>query len=148
MLPLLLLAVSFDASHCRSKCESLFGDALSKKQSCLAMCAGGFVQREKIHFGRRHMKKEVGQCLEKCNQNVSSATEFQDWTRCRRLCVINPATAKHELFPEEDCNSACDRYWKGTVHYKPCQDQCRQWAPKQSPGPTPPPDKPNIFHVW
>jgi hypothetical protein len=94
------------------------------------------------------MKKEVSTCLAKCNQHVNSTTRFHEWNRCRRSCVTNPDTGEREFFPSDHCNSECDRYWRGTVHWKPCQSQCITLTGGNAPNATPAPHRPNVYNVW
>jgi hypothetical protein len=142
-----LLSVFFNADHCKRKCKSLYSDSPSRKSLCLGTCSGGYVEREKIRFGAPEMKKEVSVCLAKCNQNVNSTTDFHGWMKCRKTCVV-PKTDRHEFFALTQCESECDRYWKGTVHWKPCQDQCQILGHRAEPGPTPPPRGVNIQDLW
>jgi hypothetical protein len=145
---LFLLALAFDSEHCKRKCESLFSDSPTRRALCLGTCSNGFVERERVQFGEPQMKKEVSVCLAKCNQNVNSTTDFRSWTKCRRACVVDPETEQQEFFARSQCDSECDRYWKGTVHWRPCQDQCQAFAPQGRGGPTPPPGGAEVRKVW
>jgi hypothetical protein len=140
-----LLCVAFDSSHCRQKCESSYGESPKKKALCLDVCSSGTGTRERVQFGQPQMKKEVVSCLAKCNQNVNSTTEFRSWAKCRKTCATDPDTEEREFISSPECSSGCDRYWKGTVHWKPCQDQCTELGRSESPAQA---KKPNGRPVW
>lgn len=134
-------SVPFDSNHCKRKCESLFLDSPTKKALCLGTCSNGFFEREKIVYksnnNNRNNKEYVSKCLANCSRNVNSATDFKQWTKCRKSCVLSDKnTQQHQTnyipFGADECNAECDRYWKGTVHWVPCQQQCQFFAKKYS----------------
>lgn len=133
--------VAFDQNHCKRKCESLFSDSPTKKSLCLGTCSNGFFEREKIVYKYENINKKnsekITKCLENCSINVNSATDFKAWTKCRKSCVLSDQIKSSQQqnyipFGLDECNSECDRYWKGTVHWEPCQQQCQKFIQKYS----------------
>ncbi|OHS92711.1 hypothetical protein TRFO_40968 [Tritrichomonas foetus] len=128
MIFIALLSLVFDSEHCKRKCQTLFGDSPTKISLCLHTCSNGFYEHENIQYVHRQMKEDVKVCLEKCSENVNSTTKFTRWLKCRKSCLAIPDSEEISFFPPEQCNAECDRHWKGTVHLKPCQDQCSQFT--------------------
>jgi hypothetical protein len=125
---LALLLFAFDGSHCKRKCEVQFAESPTKKSLCLEVCSDGIGARERVQFGQPEMKKQVVSCLARCNQNVNSTADFHSWAKCRQSCARDPETDEIAFISDRECGSGCDRYWKGTVHWPPCQDQCKDFA--------------------
>jgi hypothetical protein len=123
-----LLCLALDGSHCKRKCESQFGESPHKKSLCLEVCSKGTGARGIVKFGEPQMKKEVISCLARCNQNVNSTTEFHSWAKCRESCATDPEEEEPVFISGDECQAGCDRYWKGTVHWKPCQNQCTEFG--------------------
>lgn len=83
--------------------------------------------------------KNISKCLKSCNGDLDSRAirekgEFTKWMKCRQLCFTDSNSNNQESFEfpflhdsdnQEICDQECDRYWKGTVHWKPCRDQCQ-----------------------
>lgn len=133
--------IPFDSNHCKRKCENLFSDSPTKKSLCLGTCSNGFFEREKIVYKydnrNKNNKESVSKCLANCSKNVDSTTDFKLWTKCRKSCVLSelnksPHQTNYIPFGPDECNAECDRYWKGTVHWEPCQQQCQSFAKKYS----------------
>ena len=146
----LIFSLFFDSQHCKRKCLSLFAGSPSKKRMCLGTCTNGFIEKEKIQFGQRKMKKEVSQCLSKCSENVNSSTDFKSWLKCRKKCVSVPNTDQFDYFAPDQCVSECDQHWKGTEHLQPCHDQCSSFQKNfvNSKPLNPDPKRVQIFTIW
>jgi hypothetical protein len=127
-----VLLVAFDAAHCTRKCRELFADAPSKYKSCQETCLRDPLvttsQSNSKPERRQIMSKSVVQCMGKCNSNVNSSTNFLTWSKCRKECLRVPGTNELQYFDETSCVSHCDRYWKGTVHWKACSNQCKGYS--------------------
>ena len=125
-----LLLVAFDATHCTRKCSELFSDSPAKLKSCQETCNFNPNQKKSKpqNQGIEIMAKSVVQCINKCNSNITSNTNFFTWSKCRKECLKMPGTNDMRFFDENYCVSHCDRYWKGTVHWKPCCNQCRGYT--------------------
>lgn len=167
IFPCLGVGIPFDSNHCKRKCESLFSDSPTKKSLCLGTCSNGFFEREKIIYKNNNNNGDsMSKCLANCSKNVNSATDFKVWTKCRKSCLSLSSQNKENnrnnyiFFEPDECNAECDRYWKGTVHWEPCQNQCQTFAVKYSAPnmennkgnendiPPPNPQKAIIYDIW
>ena len=125
-----VLLVAFDATHCTKKCYDLFSDSPTKLNACKQTCdfdpkklnPNNQQERPKI------MSKSVLQCINVCNANLNSSTNFLTWSKCRKDCLKKPGTNEFQYYEEATCVNHCDRYWKGTVHWKPCLGQCSGYS--------------------
>jgi len=116
------LFIVFDSQHCQSKCHGLYSDSRAKLDSCLETCRHDPIGNERVQFSQQIMRKDVVSCIGKCNEHVNSTTNFIVWSKCRKNCLINGNELHY--FDDTQCVSHCDRFWKGTVHWKPCTSQC------------------------
>ena len=146
---LIIIFLAFDSQHCKKKCNNIFSDSPKKLESCLETCKHDLISKDKIQHSQQIMKKEVVNCISKCNENINSSTNFIIWSKCRKKCLIQENSNELHYFDDSQCISQCDRYWKGTVHWKPCTSQCegfKKSKEKYQKGSNQPPS--GIFNVW
>ena len=127
MLIFFILFTAFDSNSCRSKCQTLFADSPKKKSLCFSTCANGFYEREKLEDDHRQTKDETKNCLERCSENKTIASDFTHWLKCRKNCFNVPNSQDVEFFQPEKCRSECKKHWKGTSHYSTCIDECEKF---------------------
>lgn len=109
--------------------------------------------------------ENISKCLKSCNGNLDNRAireknDFTKWMKCRQSCFTDPESINqnHFEFPlfedsesGEICDQECDRYWKGTVHWKPCRDQCQNAYTKKENAEfkrEPKDEKENIYDIW
>lgn len=109
--------------------------------------------------------ENISKCLKNCNGDLDNHAirqkgDFTKWMKCRQVCFTdsNSNNQKSFEFPffddsgkQEICDQECDRYWKGTVHWKPCRDQCESANLNNEPDQikdTPKDNKESIYDIW
>lgn len=149
LMALWMLMLAFDAQHCTQKCRTLFADSPKKLASCIETCSHDPTPRDKILYSQEIMRKDVVDCINECNKNVNSSTNFIVWSKCRKTCLVQPNSDELYYFDQNQCASHCDRYWKGTVHWKSCTNQCdgftRAHKRNNRAHNNPPP---GVFNIW
>lgn len=116
-------------------------------------------------YQNQNRLENITKCLNNCNGDLDSRAirekgEFTKWMKCRQYCFTDSSSNNQESseFPffddsdnQEICDQECDRYWKGTVHWKPCIDQCQNINLKKESSQqksSPKNDKESIYDIW